>query len=58
MEESLFEYLLKNSRPMTEEERKAHYDALMKMSKPTGRNLFDSMGWEKNGQDTSNKKSD
>jgi hypothetical protein len=57
-EENLMKYLLENGRTMTREEHRAHYEALMKMSKPTGRNLFDSMGWEKNGQDTSNKKSD
>lgn len=57
-DDSLFSYLLENSRPMTKEEHKEHYDALMKLSKPTGRNLFDIMGWDKDEQDTDNKKSD
>lgn len=43
--------LLKNSRPMTEEERKIHQEGINKLFKPTGRNLFDTAREEGTAQE-------
>lgn len=37
----LFNYLIDNTRHMTDEERKVHQDGINKIFKRTGRNLFD-----------------
>lgn len=51
MKDELYQYLLENSRPMTDEEREAHSKAIQGLFKPTGRNLFESIRKERTAQE-------